>query len=136
MRRIGILAAALIVGCASDGLVPARVPATASVTFSNTAGDTSVTPTGDGVIATATFTYGCSGDVRAWAGRESGRLVVTISDSLPGPVPCAYLAGYKTYRSAVGPLPSGSYAVELRFRDVVGRSVTTSTLRRTTVAVP
>jgi hypothetical protein len=136
MRKTLFLVATLSLGCAGDALVPFRVPATASVAFSNAAGDTSAAALGDSVVARVTFTYGCSGDVRASAGREAGTLVVTITDSLQYPVPCASLAQYRNYRAAVGPLRSGSYPVELRFRDVVGSSVAESSVLRTTVVIP
>jgi len=136
MRRILILTAALLAACAGDTLVPDRVPAEAAVSFSNAPGDTSITTAGDSVVARTSLPYGCSGDVTARATREGGTLVVTLTDSLQYPVPCAYLAQYRNYRAAAGPLRSGSYPVELRFREVVASVVTESTLLRATVVIP
>lgn len=136
MRRTLILLAALASGCASDTLIPDRVPSEATVTFSNSVGDTAVTTLADSVVAAASLPYGCSGNVSSRAAREGGTLVVTVTDSMQYPVPCAYLAQYRVYRAAAGPLRAGAYPVELRFRDVVGSSVTTSTLLRATVVVP
>lgn len=136
MRKTVILVAALAAGCASDALVADRVPSEASVTFSNVVGDTSAAALGDSIVAVASLAYGCSGDVTSRAEREGGTLVVTVTDSLQYPVPCAYLAQYRVYRVAAGPLAPGSYPVELRFRDVVGSSATSSTLLSTTVVVP
>ncbi len=136
MRKILILVAALVAACASDSLVPGRVPSEASVTFSNALGDTAVSALADSVVAVASLPYGCSGNVMSRASRDGGTLVLTVTDSMLYPVPCAYLAQYRVYRVAAGPLAPGSYPVELRFRDVVGSSVTSSTLLRATVVIP
>jgi len=137
MRTILFLGATVVgLACAGDATVPLRVPATASVTFSNTPGDTSVVARGDSAVVEMSFPYTCSGAVMARAGGQGGSLVVTITDSLSAPVPCAYLAGYRIYHATVGPLRSGSYPVELRFRDVVASSVSGSVVSRTTVTIP
>lgn len=136
MRTILILIAATVAGCAGDTLVPDRVPATATISFSNTPGDTAITTAGDSVVARTSVQYRCGGDVTARAERENGTLVVTVTDSMQYAVPCAYLAQYRIYRAAAGPLRSGSYPVELRLREVVGSSVTESRLLWKTVVVP
>lgn len=136
MRKTLILAVALAIGCGDGAVVPLRVPTEVSVTLSNEAGDTTATALGDSVVVRATIRAGCGGTVSARAGREGGTLVVTVTDSLEFPVPCALLAPYRTYRAAAGPLRSGVYPVAFRFRDVVGSAVSSSTLTRTTVAIP
>lgn len=136
MRKTLILAVALAIGCGDGTVVPLRVPTEVSVTFSNDVGDTTVTVLGDSVVAMATIPFGCSGNVSALAGRVGGTLMVTVTDSLEFPVPCAALARYRSYRAAAGPLRSGVYPVEFRFRDVVGSVVSSSTLTRTTVVIP
>ena len=131
---IGIVA--LATACGGNALIPNRVPSETTVTFSDAVGDTAIATLGDSVVARATLPYACIGTVSSLARWQQDAVAVTITDSVEFPVPCAYRAGYSTYRAAAGPLPTGRYMVELRFRNVVGSSVTSSTLLRATAEVP
>ncbi|HYW32594.1 MAG TPA: hypothetical protein VE869_13940 [Gemmatimonas sp.] len=99
---------------APDGLPVSLLitPATDSATDTTT-----ITASGDSVIATAVLrSSGCS-DYRAVAGQANGVLVITLIETSSDRI-CILISPPAVFRSVVRPIPPGEYRVEYRTRIV------------------
>ena len=98
---------------------PAGLPVSLLITpMSNSATDTTtITGSGDSVLATAVLkSSGCS-DYRAVAGQANGVLVITVIETIQNRI-CILISLPAVFRAVVRPIPPGEYRVEYRMRIV------------------
>lgn len=135
-RAVALLTALALTACSSSTEVGTRLETSLALDYGNISTDTTISVVGSTIVGAATVPTTCGAQHRADAGVRNGVVRLVVTDSMEFPVECMLIASAVRYIATAQPAPSGAFEVELVLREVVGKQVTTTTLKRESFALP
>jgi len=136
-----LVAGSTAFACVGSGTGP-DVPTGLTVTLSTVTttpvlpASASITGAGDSVAAVVVRAATCGKTTTADAGMQSGRLIITITQTAFAVQVCDPINGSTTYRAVAHGLAPARYDVSADFRYVFGSTVSDSTLATASLVLP